>query len=76
MLGLALLGYAMFATRRHRAFGPWVWLAVIFFVFSLGPYLNMNGGMVEIDGRRVPLPSFPCLMRFPCSVRSLTPSAL
>ena len=64
-LGLALLGYAMFATRRHRAFGPWVWLAVIFFVFSLGPYLNMNGGMVEIDGRRVPLPFLPLFDALP-----------
>ena len=64
-IGLALLGYALLATRRHRAFGPWVWLAFIFFVFSLGPYLNMNGGMVEIDGRRVPLPFLPLFDALP-----------
>ena len=55
-IGLTLGMYAMIATRRHRSFGPWVWLAVFFFVFSLGPYLNMNGQMVEISGRRIPLP--------------------
>ena len=55
-VGLFLLGYALFATRRHREFGPWVWLGIFFFIFSLGPYLNMFGGMVELDGRRIPLP--------------------
>ena len=60
-----LLGYALVATRRHREFGPWIWLGVFFFIFSLGPYLNMNGGMVEIDGRRVPLPFLPLFDALP-----------
>ena len=64
-VGLFLLGYALLATRRHREFGPWVWLALLFFVFSLGPYLNMNGGMVEYDGRRIPLPFLPLFDALP-----------
>lgn len=64
-VGLMLLGYALVATRRHREFGPWIWLGVFFFIFSLGPYLNMNGGMVEIDGRRVPLPFLPLFDALP-----------
>lgn len=58
-VGLALALAAFLFTRRHREFGPWVWLGLFFFVFSLGPYLNMAGQMVEIDGRRIPLPFLP-----------------
>jgi hypothetical protein len=64
-VGLFLLGYALLATRRHREFGPWIWLGVFFFVFSLGPYLNMFGGMVEVDGRRIPLPFLPLFDALP-----------
>lgn len=64
-IGIMLGLYAIFATRRHREFGPWIWLGVFFFVFSLGPYLNMDGQMVEIDGRRVPLPFLPLFDALP-----------
>ncbi len=64
-VGLSLLAYALLATRRHREFGPWIWLGVFFFIFSLGPYLNMFGGMVEIDGRRIPLPFLPLFDALP-----------
>jgi hypothetical protein len=64
-VGLALGGYALVATRRHRQFGPWIWLGLFFFIFSLGPYLNMFGGMVEFDGRRIPLPFLPLFDAFP-----------
>jgi hypothetical protein len=64
-LGLILAGAAFLFTRRHREFGPWVWLAVFFFVFSLGPYLNVGGEMVEVDGRRVPLPFLPLFDALP-----------
>ncbi len=58
-IGLFLAGVAFLFTRRHREFGPWLWLGFFFFMFSLGPYLNMGGEMVEIDGRRVPMPFLP-----------------
>ena len=64
-IGLTLGLYAIVATRRHRSFGPWVWLAIFFFVFSLGPYLNMNGQMVEVSGRRIPLPFLPLFDALP-----------
>jgi hypothetical protein len=38
---------------------------VFFFVFSLGPYLNVGGEMVEVDGRRVPLPFLPLFDALP-----------
>ena len=64
-VGIFLVGYALLATRRHREFGPWLWLGLVFFIFSLGPYLNVNGGMFEIDGRRVPLPFLPLFDALP-----------
>ena len=64
-VGLLLGFYALLATRRQRQFGPWIWLAIFFFVFSLGPYLNVHGQMVEISGRRVPLPFLPLFDALP-----------
>ena len=64
-VGLLLGFYALVATRRQREFGPWVWLAIFFFIFSLGPYLNMGGEMVEVSGRRVPLPFLPLFDALP-----------
>ena len=48
--------FALIATRRRREFAPWVWLGLTFFLFSLGPYLNVGGEYLELEGRRLPLP--------------------
>jgi len=64
-VGILLLAMAMVMTRRHRELGPWIWIGLIFFVFSLGPYLNVGGQMLEIDGRRVPLPFLPLFDALP-----------
>jgi len=64
-VGLILSAAALLLTRRHRQLGPWVWIGIIFFVFSLGPYLNMDGKMVEIDGRRIPMPFLPLFDALP-----------
>ena len=55
-IALCLGAVAIWSTRRHREFGPWIWLALVFFVFSLGPYLYFSGSYVEFDGRRAPMP--------------------
>ncbi|MFT4974520.1 MAG: hypothetical protein ACI8S6_000403 [Myxococcota bacterium] len=58
-VGLLLAGYALWATRRHREFGAWLWLGGLFFIFSLGPYLNIGGENVELFGQKIPLPFKP-----------------
>jgi len=55
-LSIALSALALWATRRGRELAPWVWLGAVFFVFSLGPYLNVGGQYVQPWGRKVPLP--------------------
>lgn len=62
-LGLATLAVA--ATRRHRQFMAFTWLGLLFFLFSLGPYLNVAGTYLEVFGRRVPLPFLVLFEAFP-----------
>jgi hypothetical protein len=64
-VGLILVAAALLMTRRHRELGPWIWIGIIFFVFSLGPYLNVGGEMLEIQGRRVPMPFLPLFDALP-----------
>ena len=64
-VGLILAMAALLFTRRHRELGPWIWIGIFFFIFSLGPYLNVGGQMLEIDGRRVPLPFLPLFDALP-----------
>lgn len=64
-VGLLLAGYALWATRRHREFGAWLWLGGLFFAFSLGPYLNIGGEYVLLGGERVPLPFLALFEFFP-----------
>jgi len=54
--GLLLAGTAWLATRRSRELAPWAWMGLAFFVFSLGPYLNVGGEYVHVGGGKVPLP--------------------
>ena len=58
-VALLLAGYALWATRRYREFADWVWLGIVFFTFSLGPYLNVGGEYLTLGGARVPLPFLP-----------------
>ncbi len=62
---LALAGVAVVATRRRREWSPWVVLGLLFFLFALGPYLNVGGSYVELDGRRIPLPFLALFELFP-----------
>jgi len=54
--GIALAALAWFATRRIRELAPWAWMGLVFFVFSLGPYLNVGGEYLQVGGGKVPLP--------------------
>lgn len=63
--GLLLAGLALWRTRRWRELSLWVWLGALFFVFSLGPYLNVGGEYLEISGRRLPLPFLVLFEAFP-----------
>jgi hypothetical protein len=53
-LGLAATGWI--ATRRRRVLAPWLCLGLVFWILTLGPYLNIGGDYVELAGRRIPLP--------------------
>ncbi len=54
--GLLLCSAAVVWTRRKKKIAPWIWVGVLFCVFSLGPYLNVGGEYFEYDGRKLPLP--------------------
>ncbi len=54
--GIALATLAWWSTRRARELAPWAWMGLVFFLFSLGPYLNIGGEYVQVGGGKVPLP--------------------
>lgn len=64
-IALLLAMYAWAATRRGRQLSPWLWLGLTFFVFSLGPYLNIGGDYRTLFGHRVPLPFLAFFEAFP-----------
>ncbi|MCK6501963.1 hypothetical protein L6R53_00925 [Myxococcota bacterium] len=64
-LALLLAMYAWAGTRRARQLSPWLWLGLTFFVFSLGPYLNIGGDYRTLFGQRVPLPFLAFFEAFP-----------
>ena len=41
-IALFLAIYALFSSRQSKDIAPWIWLFIFFFVFSLGPYLNVS----------------------------------
>jgi len=54
--GLLFAGAALVWSRRRKRIAPWLWLGVLFGLFSLGPYLNVGGEYLEYNGRKIPLP--------------------
>ena len=62
-LVLASVAFAMH--RRRRDLSLWLWVFVVFFLFSLGPYLHVNGEYLALEGRRIPLPFLPFFEAFP-----------
>ena len=64
-IALGLAFYALFFTHRTQDIAPWIWLMIIFFVFSLGPYLHVGGEYVLLNGKKIPLPFLPLYKAFP-----------
>jgi len=62
-LGLAATAWAV--TRRRGQLAPWLWLGLVFFLLSLGPYLNIGGDYRTLFGHRVPLPFLLFFDAFP-----------
>jgi hypothetical protein len=62
---LGLAGFGVLMHRRRRELSLWAWVFGIFLVFSLGPYLYINGGYLRFDGRMIPLPFLPFFKAFP-----------
>ena len=55
-VSIFLAGWALFKSPRRGPLAPWLWVIVVFGIFSLGPYLYVFGEYVEVGGSRIPLP--------------------
>lgn len=79
---LALAAAALWLWRPRRELSLWVWLAGVFWVFSLGPYLHVAGDYVTVQGRQIPLPfltffeAFPLFSRISHPFRFVVPASL
>lgn len=68
-VGLLLSVVALADPDRRRGLGPWVAVAAVAGVFSLGPWLYVGGEHALIGGRRVPLPFLPLFDAIPLFAR-------
>lgn len=86
---VAYLGYSVlflaalpFFLKRGRDVRFWGAITLIFLLFSLGPFLYVNGAYLEFDGRWVPLPflaffhAFPLFSRISHAFRFVVMAAL
>ena len=64
-IAISLAIYSIYSFRRTREIAPWIWMGLLFFLFSLGPYLNVGGSYLELDGKRIPLPFLALFTAFP-----------
>jgi hypothetical protein len=64
-IAILLAGYAILFTHRTHETGPWIWLLIVFLIFSLGPYLHIGGEYVLLEGKKIPLPFLPLYKAFP-----------
>ena len=64
-VAIALSLFALLFSRKTQDLAPWIWLMFIFFVFCLGPYLNVGGEYVLLSGKKIPLPFLPLYKALP-----------
>ena len=64
-IAMVLSAYGLWATRPRDQVYMWFGLALVFLIFSLGPYLNVGGDYVLIQGKKIPLPFLPLYKAFP-----------
>ena len=64
-VSIFLAGWALFKSPRRGPLAPWLWVIVVFGIFSLGPYLYVFGEYVEVGGSRIPLPFLVFFKAFP-----------
>jgi hypothetical protein len=64
-ISLFLSLYAIWNTRPRHQLSMWIWVGLVFLLFSLGPYLNVGGEYVLIQGKKIPLPFLPLYKAFP-----------
>lgn len=58
-LGFALLvpaALSLLGGRASRPARPWAWMAAVFLLFTLGPFLYVGGDYVQVGGGWIPLP--------------------
>ena len=51
--------------RNTRDLEPWALVILLFFLFSLGPYLNIGGEYILLEGKKIPLPFLVLYKAFP-----------
>jgi hypothetical protein len=64
-IALILASISIALQRRRRDLTLWISIFIVFFLFSLGPFLHVNGEYVQLQGRRIPLPFLPFFEALP-----------
>ena len=64
-IAIALAIYSIYSLRQSKEIAPWIWMGLLFFLFSLGPYLNIGGDYVLLEGKKIPLPFLVLYKAFP-----------
>jgi hypothetical protein len=64
-VAISLSLYGIWSTRPRKQLSIWLWLGLIFFLFSLGPYLNIGGEYYLMEGKKIPLPFLPLYKALP-----------
>jgi hypothetical protein len=62
---IALAVWAFWSSRPRKELSVWALFTLIFAVFALGPYLNVGGEYLVVDGDRIPLPFYVFFKAFP-----------
>jgi len=64
-IAIALAIYSIYSLRQSKEIAPWIWMGFFFFLFSLGPYLNIGGDYILLEGKKIPLPFLALYKAFP-----------